>query len=66
MLEKIEILEQNKDGIAYDCDTVWLISRLKKGAIASNHTHDEPKVIFFMEREVNLFLTIKHKYSKLQ
>lgn len=55
MLKKVKILEQYNGCITYDCDTIYYI-RLNKGAIASNHVHDDQEIVFLMEGEAELIL----------
>jgi quercetin dioxygenase-like cupin family protein len=47
MVEKIKIVEQFKDCVAYDCDLVWYIC-LEKGATASDHSHNHQETLFLM------------------
>ncbi|MFH1873978.1 MAG: hypothetical protein ABH859_02190 [Pseudomonadota bacterium] len=51
MIEKVNIIYEDKSCIAYDCDTSTFI-RLKQGGTASDHTHVE-FILNDTTREVN-------------
>lgn len=48
MIEDIKIIEQNKDYVAYDCDTMLYV-QLKKWAVVSDHTHSHEETVFIIQ-----------------
>ncbi|MDA3802458.1 MAG: cupin domain-containing protein [Patescibacteria group bacterium] len=55
MFEEIEKIDEGKGFVAYDCDNVYFFCG-EKGAVASDHEHDYPDVVFVIKGEVELIV----------
>lgn len=55
MIEKLLPIEEFDGCVAYDCDALLYIN-LKKGAVASDHSHNHQETIFLMVGEAEAII----------
>lgn len=63
MYNKIELIEKSEGLRAYDCDGVYYIE-LDKGAIASDHIHNDQEIIYLVKGKAEYTIGNKRQVIK--